>query len=297
MAGVHDAFSAILASHAGFQCLWASGLGMSAAAGRRDANELSSSQILDQLEPMADCTDAPILVDGDSGHGDFNNARLFVRALVKRGLAGVCFEDKRFPKRNSFADAEHELVAPGEFSGKLRAARDAAPDFCIVARTEALIAGRGKSEALDRAAAYVEAGADAILIHSKARDAEEVLDFAGAWNGLRPLVVVPSTYEHTPMSVFQNAGVSLVIWANQAIRAAMVAMDLTYRHLLSSKPLAALDLELAPLDALLTLLNHSELREAEVAYGSWPSGIINRRSTAAAVSSTIGGLKIDNDPI
>ena len=140
------------------------------------------TQVLEVLEFMADATRVPILVDGDTGYGNFNNVRRLVRKLEQRGIAGVCIEDKLFPKTNSFIDGERQPLADvEEFCGKIKAGKDSASDDAtssIVARVEALIAGWGLDEALRRAEAYRAAGADAILIHSSARTADEILAFA-----------------------------------------------------------------------------------------------------------------------
>jgi len=160
----HNGLSAKIATEAGFPALWASSLTLSAALGVRDNNELSWTQVAEQVELMADATPVPIIVDGDSGHGDFNIVRRLVAKLAQRGAAGICLEDKLFPKTNSFLRSEQQILADtDEFCGKLKAALDARQDddFVVVARTEALIAGRGLAEALRRAEAYRQTGVQA----------------------------------------------------------------------------------------------------------------------------------------
>src|SRR5690242_7837319 len=105
----HNGLSARLVEEAGFQSIWASSFTISSAAGVRDCSELSSSQFLAVMEEMADAVAIPILADGDTGHGDFNNARRFVRKLGQCGVAGVCIEDKLYPKKNSFIDDSQAL--------------------------------------------------------------------------------------------------------------------------------------------------------------------------------------------
>src|SRR5688500_18813919 len=166
----HNGLSAKLAAEAGFKAPWGSGLSISAAPGVRDNNEASWTQVLEVLEFMADASELPILLDGDTGYGNFNNVRRLVRKLEQRNIAGVCLEDKLFPKTNSFIDGERQALAEvDEFCGKLHAAKDTQldPDFVVVARTEAFIAGWGLEETVLRATAYAEAGADLILVHSK----------------------------------------------------------------------------------------------------------------------------------
>ena len=122
------------------------------------------------VEYMSDATSIPIMLDGDTGYGNFNNVRRLIKKLEQRQIAAVCIEDKLFPKTNSFIGGEAQPLADiEEFSGKIKAAKDAQADddFCVVARLEAFIAGWGLNEALRRAEAYMEAGADAILCHQQ----------------------------------------------------------------------------------------------------------------------------------
>src|SRR6185436_3553340 len=160
----HNGLSARIVDEAGFKGIWASGLSISASMGVRDNNEASWTQVLDNLEFMSDATSVPILLDGDTGYGNFNNMQRLVRKLEQRNIAAVCIEDKLFPKTNSFIKGEAQQLADiEEFSGKIKAGKDAQShdDFCIVARCEAFIAGWGLGEALRRAEAYRLAGADA----------------------------------------------------------------------------------------------------------------------------------------
>src|SRR6185437_14280288 len=197
----HNGLSARIVREAGFHGIWASGLSISAQFGVRDNNEVSWTQVVDMLEFMADASDLPILLDGDTGYGNFNNVRRLIRKLEQRGIAGVCIEDKVFPKTNSFLNGERQPLADiDEFCGKIAAgkATQLDPDFSIVARVEALIAGWGMEEALRRA------GADAILIHSKLSRPDEILTFAREWAGRAPLVIVPTKYYSTPTDVFRE---------------------------------------------------------------------------------------------
>jgi phosphoenolpyruvate phosphomutase len=262
----HDGLSAIVARHAGFAGLWASGLGISTSLGYRDSNETSWSVVADVVERMVHASELPVLVDGDTGFGNFNNARIFAKTLSRRGAGGVCFEDKRFPKLNSFAGDNHSLAEVGEFCGRLRAVKDAAGDLLVVARTETLIAGAGMDEALDRAHAYAEAGADAVLIHSRRSEASEVLEFAGRWGNRLPVVVVPTKYYATPVSQYRDAGIATVIWANQSLRASISAMRRTCLQIFQRQSIADVEQDVASLDELFQLLNYDELAVAERRY-------------------------------
>ena len=260
----HSGLSAKIAEEAGFAGIWASGLSMSAMLGLRDNNEASWTQVLDMLEYMADATTVPILVDGDTGYGNFNNVRRLVRKLGERGIAGVCIEDKLFPKTNSFLGEAQPLADIAEFCGRIRAGKDgqATESFSLVARIEALISGHGMDEALRRAEAYHAAGADAVLIHSKKAVATEILEFTRLWGGRCPVVIVPTMYYATPTQVFRDAGISTVIWANHLLRASMTAMQETARQIAADHSLAQVEHRVVTVQDIFRLMNNDELEEA-----------------------------------
>jgi phosphoenolpyruvate phosphomutase len=265
----HNGLAARIVEEAGFAGIWASGLALSAQHAVRDNNELSWTQVVDTLEFMSDATSIPILLDGDTGYGDFNNMRRLVRKLEQRGIAGVCIEDKLFPKTNSFIQGELQpLEDPETFCGKIHAGKDSQSDddFCIVARVEALIAGWGMAEALRRAEAYHRAGADAILIHSKRSQPDEVLEFVGEWGDRCPLVIVPTKYYATPTEVFREAGISLVIWANHMIRTSIAAMQATAANIASNQSLIDIEGRVATVPEIFRLQGADELLEAEKRY-------------------------------
>ena len=265
----HNGLSARIVEEAGFAAIWASGLTMSASQAVRDSNEASWTQVIEGVEFMADATRIPILVDGDTGHGNFNNVRRFVTKLEQRGAAGVCLEDKQFPKTNSFVNGQaQELAEIGEFSGRIKASKDALQNdhFVIVARTEALVAGRGVGEALARAEAYWGAGADAILIHSAKSEASEVLEFKRIWGSTLPVIVVPTKYHTTPTETFRANGFSAVIWANHLLRAAVIAMQSTAARLFADECLTGVEPTVATLQEVFRLQNLDELLRAEQRY-------------------------------
>jgi phosphoenolpyruvate phosphomutase len=265
----HSGLSARIAEEAGFAGIWASGLSISASLGVRDNNEASWTQVLEVAEFMSDATSVPILLDGDTGYGNFNSMRRLVRKLEQRGIAGVCVEDKLFPKTNSFIRGKSQPLAEvEEFCGKIRAGKDAQlnDDFVIVARVEALIAGWGLEEALRRAEAYYEAGADAILIHSARADAGEVLAFKQEWGDRAPVVIVPTKYYTTPTRVFREAGFSVVIWANHLLRSSLAAMQETARELFARQSLVEIEGRVASLKEVFRLQDEAELERAERLY-------------------------------
>jgi phosphoenolpyruvate phosphomutase len=265
----HNGLSAKIVEEAGFRGIWGSGLALSAQHAVRDNNELSWTQVVETLEFMSDATSIPILLDGDTGYGDFNNMRRLVRKLEQRDIAGVCIEDKLFPKTNSFIQGEQqELEDVDTFCGKIQAGRDARQDddFCIVARVEAFIAGWGLDEAIRRGEAYRRAGADAILIHSKLNRPDEVLEFAREWDNRCPLVIVPTKYYSTPTEVFREHGISLVIWANHLIRSSITAMQATADAIHDSESLVDVEGQVATVSEIFRLQGADELLEAEKLY-------------------------------
>ncbi|HEY5623572.1 MAG TPA: phosphoenolpyruvate mutase [Gammaproteobacteria bacterium] len=267
----HNGLSARIAEEAGFNGIWASGLAIAAQFGVRDNNEASWTQVVDMLEFMSDATSIPILLDGDTGYGDFNNVRRLVKKLEQRGIAGVCIEDKLFPKTNSFIEGDRQPLADiEEFQGKIKAAKDsqADPDFCVVARVEALIAGWGMSEALRRAEAYRAAGADALLIHSKLHHPTEVLTFAAEWSGRGPLVIVPTKYYSTPTDVYRSAGINAIIWANHSLRAAISAMQSVTREIHDTQTLIDVEDRVASVSEIFRLQGAEELLHAEQRYAA-----------------------------
>lgn len=265
----HNGISAKIAEEAGFKGLWASGLTISTSLGLRDSNEASWTQVLDVLEYMADATTLPILVDGDTGYGNFNNVRRLVKKLCDTHIAGVCIEDKLFPKTNSFIGERQPLADMDEFCGRIKAGKDSQTDddFVLVARVEALISGHSMEEALLRAEAYHAAGADAILIHSKRSTASEILEFTERWGNRAPLVIVPTMYSmNTPTQVFRDAGISTIIWANHNMRAAISAMRETSRQIFEDQSLAEVEGRVVSVKEIFRLVGNAELEAAERRY-------------------------------
>jgi phosphoenolpyruvate phosphomutase len=265
----HNGLSAKIVEEAGFKGIWASGLSLSAQFGVRDSNEASWTQILETVEFMADATSIPILLDGDTGYGNFNNFRRLIRKLEQRDIAGVCIEDKIFPKTNSFINGTSQKLADmDEFCGKIKAGKDSQSDddFVIVARVEAFIAGHGLKEALKRAEAYRLAGADAILMHSALNRPDEVLEFKKEWGDRAPVVIVPTKYYSTPTEVFQDYGFSLVIWANHMMRASIRHMQNIANTIHRYQNISSIEDKVAPVKEVFRLQGVEELSRAEKSY-------------------------------
>lgn len=291
----HNGLSAKVAEEAGFKGIWASGLSISAALGVRDNNEASWTQVLEVTEFMSDATNIPILLDGDTGYGNFNSMRRLVKKLEQRGVAGVCIEDKLFPKTNSFIKgSEQPLAEIQEFCGKISAGKDAQTDkdFVIVARVEAFIAGWGLDEAIKRAEAYRKAGADAILIHSALRKPDEILAFKKEWGDRAPVVIVPTKYYATPTDVFRDYKFSIVIWANHLMRSALTAMQHTAATIFKDQNLLNVEEKVATVNEVFRIQGADELEDAEKRYlptTSAPGAII----LAASRGEELGDLTKD----
>jgi phosphoenolpyruvate phosphomutase len=244
---------------------------------------------------MADATGIPILMDGDTGYGNFNNVRRLVMKLCQRGIAGACIEDKLFPKTNSFIGDGQPLADMEEFCGKIKAGKDSQtdPGFVLVARVEALISGWGLDEALKRAHAYRDAGADAVLIHSKQSSANEIMSFMREWDDSCPVVIVPTTYYGTPTDQFRAAGVNAVIWANHSVRASISAMREAARKIHDEESVVDLEDRIATVKDIFQLAGNDELKDAEDRYlptdDDAPRGIV----LAATRGSALGPLTED----
>lgn len=265
----HNGLTAKIVEEAGFKGIWASGLSISASMGVRDNNEASWTQVLEALEFMSDATSIPILLDGDTGYGNFNNARRLVKKLESRQIAGVCIEDKLFPKTNSFISGEAQPLADiEEFCGKIKAMKDTQTDedFVVVSRVEAFIAGWGLREALRRAEAYRLAGADAILMHSKKSDSTDIEAFMKEWGNRLPVVIVPTKYYSVPTDKFRELGVSLVIWANHNLRASITAMQRTTQQIYQEQSLLNIEPHIVSVNEVFRLQGADELEQAEKKY-------------------------------
>lgn len=263
----HNPLSARLAAEAGFDAIWGSGFELSASYAVPDANILSAGQHLEMMRAIAATVDVPVIADIDTGFGNAINVAYTVPQYEAAGVSAVVMEDKTFPKDTSLrADGRQELVRVAEFQGKIEAAcaarRD--PDFCVIARTEALIAGLGQAEALARAAAYEAAGADAILIHSKQTTPDEVLAFIAAWSGRVPLVLVPTAYPQLREADIQALGkVGLVIYGNHAIRAAVGAMREVFARIRAEGGIHGVDAALPTVRDIIDLQGDKGMRELE----------------------------------
>ena len=253
--GGHDGLSAKLAEEAGFGAVWASGLEISTSAAVPDANILTMTDFLRAAREMNAATRLPIVADCDTGFGNSNNVIHMVRQYESGGIAAVCIEDKLFPKVNSFVPGRQELATAWEFAGKIMAAKNSQelPDMVVIARLESLIAGYSVDDALRRAEAYHRAGADMILIHSKAKTPEQILEFLKRWGRQSPVAVVPTTFPQLTIDDWKAVGVNLVIFANHGMRAAIRAVEETYAKIMAAGSTLPVEDEIAPMSKVFDL--------------------------------------------
>src|SRR3984893_12274778 len=263
----HNPLAAKLAANAGFDAIWGSGFELSASYAVPDANILSDNTHLELMREIGEVQDAPVIADLDTGYGNAVNVAYLLPRYATAGVAAVVIEDKTFPKDSSLRPGGRQVLVPvREFQGKIEAAH-LADGPLVGARTEALIAGLGQAEALRRGAAYAEAGADAVLIHSKEKTPDEILEFSRAWPGEVPLVLVPTSYPQLSFAQIAALGkVGLIICANHAIRAAVAAMRATFSRILDDGGIAGVEGTIATVAEIFSLQGDERMRELEARF-------------------------------
>jgi len=264
----HNGLSAKLVVEAGFEAIWASGFELAATRGLPDASIVTMAEHLAVTREMVSASRGLVVADLDTGFGNAINVIHAVQAYEVAGAAAAVLEDKRFPKMTSLiSGGRQELVRTEEFQGKVEAACSARNRLVIIARTEALIAGLGVQEALARAAAYEEAGADFILVHSKSRSAAEVQQFARRWTGRAPLVLIPTSYPEFSVEDARDLGnVAMIIYGNHAVRAAISAMQRTFAEIRRDGCALGADTSIAPLEEVFRVQGMSELKSQEARF-------------------------------
>ena len=253
--GAHNALGARVVERSGFDALWVSGLEVSASFGLPDVGLLTMTELLESARYIRNAVEIPVIVDCDTGFGSEVNVARLVQDSVRIGVAGLCMEDKVFPKRNSFMSGGQELIEADSFCRKLRAGRQAArsEQVQLIARTEALVAGEPVDEALRRCEQYVEAGADAVLLHAKDRSPERVVRFLGQWQQRAPVVLVPTTYYDISAEELEAAGAAMVIYANHGMRSAIRAMEETFSAIRDSGSTVKVEERIAPVQEVFEL--------------------------------------------
>ena len=244
-----------------FDAMWVSSLCDSTAKGKPDIELVDMSSRLRTIDDIMEVTTKPIILDGDTG-GLMEHFVYNVRTLERLGVSAVIIEDKMGLKKNSLFGTEVEQTQDSveNFCSKIAAGKkvELTDEFMIIARIESLILEKGMEDALFRARAYVAAGADGIMIHSRRKEPEEIFEFCDRFRELdthTPLVVVPTSFNSVTEDEFTQHGVNIVIYANQLTRSAFPAMKSTAEAILRNHRAFEIDAGLMPFQEIITLIN------------------------------------------
>lgn len=221
----HNGISARLVEQSQFDGIWESSLTDSGSKGLPDIELVSIDSRLETAREICNVSTKPLILDGDTG-GCINHFPYHIEMMEKTGVSAVIIEDKKFPKRNSLDNsAKHILEDVEIFAKKIEVGKKAAKNILIIARLEGLLANCSQNELLLRAEAYLKAGADGIMIHSKKDNPDEVLEFSKNYhkNFNKLLVAVPTTYDLSHDQIINNH-FSIIIYANHLFRASLKAM-------------------------------------------------------------------------
>lgn len=244
-----------------FDAMWISSLCDSTAKGKPDIELVDMTSRFRTIDDVTDVTTKPIIFDGDTG-GLTEHFVYTVRSLEKMGVSAVIIEDKTGLKKNSLFGSEVEQTQDSieSFSAKIAAGKKVqlTDEFMIIARIESLILERGMDDALMRAHAFVKAGADGIMIHSRKKEPDEILEFCDkfrAADSRTPLVVVPTSFNEITEEELGRHGVNIVIYANQLTRSAFPAMEETAKDILRYHRAKEVDDRLMPIKNIITLID------------------------------------------
>ena len=264
--GAFDSMSAKLVEINNFDAIWAGSFAISATHALPDASILTMTEFLNASSNIVESCKIPVIADCDTGYGGPTNVSHTVRKFESAGVSAICIEDKIFPKQNSLLKGgKQKLISEKEFVAKILAAKDAKinDNFMIIARTEALIAEVGMDEAIQRADAYENAGADAILIHSKKETPDEIIEFSELWKGNIPLVVVPTTYPTVSVEELIKNKFKMVIYANQSLRASYLAKNKVLKEIKNSERISEIKQEMTSMEKIFELQEMYEITNQE----------------------------------
>ena len=264
--GAFDAMSAKLVENSGFDAVWAGSFAISATHALPDASILTMTEFFDVASNMSSTCEIPIIADCDTGYGGPINVHHMTRKYENAGISSICMEDKTFPKQNSLLEnGKNDLLSEKEFVAKILAAKEARSNknFIIIARVEALISGAGMKEAIKRANAYENAGADAILIHSKQKTPDEIFEFTDSWNGSAPIVVVPTTYDSVKISELEAHKIKMVIYANQTLRVAHMAMSRLLKEMINADHISDVKDKMSTMQDIFSLQEMYDIKNKE----------------------------------
>jgi phosphoenolpyruvate mutase len=243
-----------------FDGMWSSSLTDSTSKGKPDIEAVDLTTRLYCLNDTLECTTKPVIYDGDTG-GKVEHFAFTVRTLERLGVSAVIIEDKTGLKKNSLfgTDVEQNQDSIVDFCEKIRTGKSSqvTEDFMVIARVESLILGKSIEDALERSFAYVEAGADGIMIHSKEKSGDDIKEFCKIFRNTNlntPIVVVPSTFNHITEEEFAELGVNVVIYANHMLRASYPAMVNVAKSILQNSRSSDADEQCMPIKEILELI-------------------------------------------
>jgi len=264
--GAFDVMSAKLVEIHGFDAIWAGSFAISTTHALPDASIMTMTEFLAVASNMADACNIPVIADCDTGFGGPNNVSHMVKKYENAGIAAISIEDKVFPKQNSLLEnGKHELLSEKDFVAKIIAARETKRDknFMIIARIESLIAGLGMDETIKRANAYENAGADAVIIHSKKGTPNEIFEFTDKWKGTIPIIAIPTSYPSVTIDELMAHKIKMVIYANQTIRISYNSISNLLNQLINAKSLDEIKAELATMEEIFQLQQMYNIKKQE----------------------------------
>ena len=266
---IHNALTGLIVENAqvdsesksrSFDGMWASSLTDSTAKGKPDIEAVDVSDRIRSLHEVLEVTTKPIIYDADTG-GKPEHFAFTVKTLERIGVSAVIIEDKTGLKKNSLlgTDVLQQQDSIDNFCAKIKAGKDATrtDDFMLIARIESLILGHSMEDAIKRASAYIDAGADGIMIHSRSKVADEVFEFASAYNMLpnrKPLICVPSSYSSVKEEELAKQGFNIVIYANHLLRSAYPAMVRTALSILENRSAKESEKDMMSIKEILELI-------------------------------------------
>jgi phosphoenolpyruvate phosphomutase len=263
----NDAITTKLVEEFGFDGIWVSSFESSANLGLVDNETINLSDMINIVRPIVNSTDLPVIVDIDTGYGDIEQAVRAAKELEKVGVSAICIEDNLFPKSNSLWGGTKPLYDITKFGNKIKAIKESTNNLLVIARTEALIRNKGMEEAITRAEYYADCGSDMILIHSREPSGEEALLIPNLWNKKSPLIIIPSKFPQITNKELFNAGYSIVIYANQTMRAKIHGIKQALKVLKTEQNAKALDNYICSLDDFRNLTPIEETKKRQERYG------------------------------
>jgi phosphoenolpyruvate phosphomutase len=257
--GTHDALTSRLAERAGFDLVWLGSLEVSSRFGIADRNLLTATEMASVVREVRAATALPIYVDADNGYGSDQTAIRAVRHFEAAGAHAVCIEDNVFPKRNSLATGgSRMLIDAEEFATRLTRMSHARKNLGIIARTEALVAGLGVTEAVSRLRRYAQTGVDGLFVQVNAACKDQLFPVLDQVRGLLPITLAPTALPGLRLEDFAQHGATTVLFANVVIRRMLATLPGTLAELRRTGCLASVEADIAPVSQVLALADEQE---------------------------------------